>query len=390
MPSQPERLLTLDILRGFALVGILFVNFEFLAYPAAVAPDYSRTAFPGVADRAAAWLVQCSCDGKFILIFSFLFGYGLHLQMSRDAVAGDSPLSRYRRRLSGLLLIGLLHAVFLFVGDILVTYALLGFPLLLFRNARPRTLLLTAVACWAMSIVGHAVLGWAATLQPDAPVDVNTVLEIYRTGSLVEIVAQRLRELVGLYLITPLLFMPQVFGMFLLGLAAAKRGLLTNVAAERPLWGRMFLICLVPALLGNFAYVVCLRQHEWLSLDKDSGLILGLAGRALFTPLASACYVAGVALLLSRPLFQRLLSPFAADGRMSLTNYLGESIVCCFLFHSYGFQLYGHVGPADGVVLVLMIAAFQMMFSDWCLLRFRTGPMEHLMKWWMRRSRIDA
>ncbi len=372
-----DRQLPLDVLRGFALVGILFVNFEYLAYPTAAVPDFARTAFPGAADRAAAWLVHFACDGKFILIFSLLFGYGLHVQMTRAEAAGVSPLPRYRRRLAGLFGIGLVHAVFLFVGDILTTYAVLGLALIPFRHARPKWLLAGAAACWAASIACHAGLGWAIANVPLATPDPERVLAIYRTGTVPEIVAQRVEELIGLYAVTPFLFAPQVFGAFLVGLAAAKSGLLRDVAAERRLWRTVFVTCAPVALVGNAVYVTLLAG--------DAAPVLGMAGRAAFAPVGAAAYVAGVAWLLQWERPRRWMSPLATDGRMSLTNYLGESAICCFLFHSYGFQLFGRVGPADGIVLVLMIFAFQMMFSDWWLLRFRAGPLEWLLRAWVSR-----
>lgn len=381
------RQLPLDVLRGFALLGILFVNFEFFAYPAAVVPDYSRVAFPSTIDRVAAWLMQFCCDGKFILIFSFLFGYGLHVQMTRAEAAGESPLPRYRRRLLGLFCLGLLHATLLFVGDILVTYAILGLALIPFRKARPKWLVVGAAACWGLSIAGHAALGWAIAHFPQPAADPERILAIYRTGSALEIVAQRVEELAGLYLVTPVLFMPQVFGMFLLGLAAAKRGLLRDLGAERATWRRVFVWSVPVALIGNAAYVSLLAGQAGSAVAGDFAAIAGMAGRALFAPFGAAAYVAGLALLLHRERFRRWLAPLATDGRMSLTNYIWESAICCFLFHSYGFQLFGHIGPADGVVLVFMIFGFQMMFSDWWLLRFRVGPLEWLLRSWVEKSR---
>ncbi len=228
--------------------------------------------------------------------------------------------------------------------------------------------------------------GLAVVNFPMPAVDTDRVLAIYRTGSVPEIIAQRVEELVGLYAVTPLLFMPQVFGMFLLGLAAAKRGLLRGGGSEQVLWRRAFALSLPVALIGNVAYVTFLKGHAELSTAADVAAIAGMAGRALFTPFGAAAYVSGIVLLLQNQRFQQWLSPLATDGRMSLTNYIGESVICCFLFHSYGFQLFGHIGPADGVVLVVMIFGFQMMFSDWCLLRFRVGPFEWVLRSWVKMS----
>lgn len=193
----------------------------------------------------------------------------------------------------------------------------------------------------------------------------------------------RVGELIGLWAITPLLFAPQVFGMFLAGLAAAKTGLLTNPTAEAGRWRRLLVWCLPVAVVGNAGYV-SLQDGlfaGWVS--KDAAVVGGLAGRAVFAPLGAACYVAGVVLLFDTRRGRTWLSPLATDGRLSLTNYVGESAVCCFLFHSYGFQMYGHVGPADGLVLIALLFGLQLVLSDWWLLRFRIGPLEWLLRSWV-------
>lgn len=380
----PERQPTLDILRGFALLGILMVNFEFFAAPAVTAPEYLARSFPGRIDRVAAWLMQLLFDGKFLLLFSFLFGYGLHIQMTRAAAQNESPLPRYGRRLAGLLIIGLIHATLLFVGDILVTYALMGALLIAFRHASPRTLLASALACWALSIGGHAALGWLALRFPGDEPDVAALLATYRHGAWFEITAQRLRELALLYAITPLLLMPQVLGMFLLGLCAAKTGKLQDLQAEAGLWRRVWAWCLPLGLLGNALYVSLLSR----ATEGAAALVIGgLAGRAAFTPLGTMTTIAGFALLLRSRKWQRWLSPLAREGRLSLSNYLGESLVCGFLFNAYGFGLYGHVGPASGFVLMLLVFGLQLLVSGWWLRRFSIGPLEWLLRGFVYQTR---
>ncbi|MGI8441196.1 MAG: hypothetical protein ACR2NV_13555 [Thermoleophilaceae bacterium] len=117
-----ERMVVLDVLRGVA--GILVVNMPFVATPGIVDPDFLTRELPGAVDRAARWLVTFLAEGKFYPLFSFLFGYGFAVQLSRDAPG--SPRRRYVRRLAGLLLLGLAHVTLLWAGDILAIYAVLG------------------------------------------------------------------------------------------------------------------------------------------------------------------------------------------------------------------------------------------------------------------------
>ena len=101
-----------------------------------------------------------------------------------------------------------------------------------------------------------------------------------------------------------------------------------------------------------------------------------MAGRAAFTPFGSAVYVGGVALLLRGAGARRWLTPLAADGRLSLTNYVGDSFIMCLLMHSYGLQLFGQVSPAQGVGLILAVFAVQTTLSNLYLTRFSVGPLE--------------
>lgn len=216
---RPQHIPQLDALRGFALFGILIVNAPFFFAPDGNFGTYFLQTFPGWQNRLAEFVTSWLFDGKFILIFSFLFGWGLHTQMGR----GPSFAPCYFRRLLGLFLIGLAHAVFLFVGDILVTYAILGVPLYLLRNLRVRTLLKITIVLWIVSIVSQASLGVAAMAFPvDLSADYRGMVALHQTGGFMAITAQRVQDVIGLYLITPFLFMPEVMGMFLLGLAAAK------------------------------------------------------------------------------------------------------------------------------------------------------------------------
>jgi uncharacterized protein len=141
-----ERIAVVDVIRGVALIGILLVNMAFFSGPVFYDQAAGITRFDTPPDRAAAWLIRFLGEGKVYSLFSILFGLGLTLQMARAEARGVSFVPLYARRMLVLLGIGLLHAFLLWYGDILVAYALLGFPLLLFRKRAPRTLLIWAGA----------------------------------------------------------------------------------------------------------------------------------------------------------------------------------------------------------------------------------------------------
>ncbi|MFD1050261.1 DUF418 domain-containing protein, partial [Kibdelosporangium lantanae] len=136
--AAPTRLTDVDALRGFALLGILIANIAFFAsgYPAHLATDPAHSSW---LDNGTEWAVRFFVDTKFYLLFSFLFGYSFTLQLDSAARASAAFTPRFLRRLGGLFVLGVLHAVLLFHGDILTTYAVLGLVLLAVKGISPRT-----------------------------------------------------------------------------------------------------------------------------------------------------------------------------------------------------------------------------------------------------------
>jgi uncharacterized protein len=367
-----KRLPELDTLRGLSLFGVLVVNVPFfLTADAGLSTSLRSEATPWW-DLAAAFVMHAFFEGKFILIFSFLFGVGFFAQMQRS----QDFRPAYYRRLLGLLVIGLLHAALLFVGDILVTYALLGLPLLWVRHWPAKKLLKAAGACWAVSVVVHVVLA-GLLFSSDSTVlsDVEATTAIMREGSYAQIVEHRLGELAFVYAITPFFFVPTVFAMFMVGLAAAKTALHQgfDTPVNQASSGFVLRWCLLPAVVLNVAYA-------WLSLSSPLHQAIGFALRGLAVPLLTMVYLALAVRCLSHPLALRLGTWAGGEGRMSLTIYVGESVLMGFLALSYGFSLFGRVGAAGqlalaaGVYLVLVIGSLL-----W-LRVFKLGPLEWLLR----------
>lgn len=374
--KQVPRLEMLDALRGTALLGILFVNYSFFAMPDGSFGSYGDLRFPSQWDRWAQFLIDTFCDGKFILIFSFLFGWGFYSQIR----SGDTPANRrrYFRRLSGLLLIGLLHACLLFFGDILVTYAILGVPLYWVRHWNSRTLLIAATFLWLLSVLGHLLLGAIPFSSATSLDSYSETLRLHTQGSFNAIIIFRLETLVGVYIITPLLFMPQVFGMFLVGLATAKQYETKGMDSIRQLASVLLISFWLPALIGNLAYP-CLSNLE--SEHPMAFLrILALGARGLFSPMLTLVYLSFAALFFRLSIGVRLAQILGGEGRSTLSLYIGESIVMGFLFNSYGLAWYGEVGPAQGIIICL-ITYFTLMFAMklW-LTFFRMGPLEWVLR----------
>lgn len=345
-------------------------------------------------DRIAAWGIQVFAESKFYPIFSFLFGLGFALQVQRAEARGASFVPFYLRRLCVLLLIGAAHAVFVWVGDILVLYALLGAILLLFfRKRSPRTLLIWAGVFLAISVllpVGLSGLALLAKLTPAGAAEVSASFAeseaglradaaraalVYATGSFAEITLQRLSDLRLMYSIVVFLAF-NALGMFLLGLYVGRRGIVRDISAHVPLFKKLFWWGLALGASSNLAYAIVNGGSEfalptWMDLLADSVRTIGAPALAL-------SYIAGLTLLLQHDAWRARLGPLAAVGRMALTNYLLQSLVATTLFYGYGFGLFGQIGPALGVVLTVAIFTAQIPLSMWWMGRFQFGPVEWL------------
>jgi uncharacterized protein len=383
--GRDERVLTIDVLRGFALFGILLVNFF-------------GVGATGVADQVANGFLYFFVSGKFYPLFSFLFGLGFGVMLLRAMDRGTSILPVYLRRLAVLAVIGVIHYVLLWDGDILRLYAVLGVLLLLFRNRSPRFLLAAALAAilaanaWGEYSVGEpppvrradaeteylAELGQLARYEEYRDAN-QAVMWAQSDGTYPDLVVARARTLVfGLPWFFSLWSL-QIFGMFLLGLYAAKRRLFENVAAHR----RMAVgVLTVGGVFGAAAMFLLVVAPELAARGVD--LVPGFRDRfrgelwVFGGPLLTVAYIAGIALLCERARVARRLAILAPVGRMGLTNYLLQSVVGTSLYYGYTFGLYGKVGPALGILLSTAIFACQIPISHWWMARFRFGPAEWL------------
>lgn len=379
--ARTERIELLDILRGTALFGIIAANMRAFNSPMATYFDHS-VMWTGIADKIAQGFIDLFISGKFITLFSFLFGIGFAVQMDRASARGVSPRSFYLRRLTVLLLIGLAHAFLLWWGDILAPYALMGFLLYLFRNRSQKTVLIWSAAlyCWPLLTFGGMLAAVSAGVPIPMPPRATTetlqrVIEIYAHGSYAQILQERLQEMVfnvfGIFF-----FYPRVLGIFLFGLWFWRTGMIHNLAAHAALLKRCVAWGLAIGLAGNAAFVAISEiYHPDPMAPTGLSYLLNVLG-SFAIPALSLAYAATLALLFGDPAWQARLRPFATVGRAALTNYLLQTVICTTIFNSWGFSLYGKVGPPLGLVLTVVIYVAQIPLSIWWLRRHTFGPME--------------
>ncbi|MCA7022682.1 MULTISPECIES: DUF418 domain-containing protein [Stenotrophomonas] len=377
-PIAPdERIATLDVLRGLALLGILLMNMEAFVGPLDLSTSGIDPHWQGV-DRWADAFVYIFVQGKFFTLFSLLFGAGFAVMAQRAEVAGRDFTRFYLRRSLGLLGIGLVHALLLWSGDILVVYALLSFLLLAFREAPRAWLPVMGVLAYLAAIGLMLLLGALMLLVPDevtaaqathAQAAIEAQRQAYGHGTYGQAVLQRLRDF-GASLGALLVVGPQVLGMFLIGSWFARSGAIAHPDAHQ----RLFTWLRRGALpLGLALMLACTWYQPWLApgrFDLRSAAVYG--GSALAGLLMCLGYLAwGVR-------WSHALRWLAPAGRMALSNYLGQSLVCTLLFYGYGLGWFEQMGRAWQLLFAVALFAAQVALGRAWLRHFRFGPMEWL------------
>jgi uncharacterized protein len=379
--SSRERIEILDVLRGLALFGIITANMRAFNSPQAAYFDHSLM-WQGVGDRIAQGFIDLFVTGKFVTLFSLLFGIGFAVQMERADARGVASRLFYVRRLIVLLIIGLAHGFLLWWGDILAPYALMGGLLLLFRKRSQGTILIWAVIfyAWPMMLMGAAMAAHSAGVaipKPPHPTpeELQRVIQIFANGTYAEMLRVRVKEMAfnGIALV---FFYPRVLGLFLFGLWVWRAGIIRNLAQYEPVLRRCRNWGLVVGLVGNAA--VLAMFEIWRPNPTEftrEGFVVGIAG-SIAIPALSLFYASSVILLSREETWRRVLHPFGAIGRTALSNYLLQSVICTTLYNSWGFGLFGKVGPLAGLIPTILIYSAQVPLSSWWTARFSFGPME--------------
>lgn len=379
-----ERLVVLDVVRGVALMGILVMNMP--AFTAAGAPDAASHAL----NHGAEVLRDMLFAGKFNSIFSMLFGLGFTLQLARlQARSPDQASAIYVRRLAWLLGLGLVHAALFWGGDVLHMYALLGFTLLWLRHWSDRALLWLVAACLLGPALSQLLRGLfsssealgAAPAAAAASAWTAAEIQAFGHGSMLDVARLSLRSFVAMYtdwqeLRHHLGFYAQILTTMVLGLLIGRHRLVQRLPDLMPQVRRIQWWSLGTGLActGIFGLGHDVGQETGAAVRALVGTSYVLARLALM-----AFYVLTLVRLMQAADWQRRLAPFAAAGRMPLTNYLLQTALCSALFYGWGFGLWDDVGAAAELLLApLLFVAVQLPLSMWWLKRFDQGPFEWL------------
>lgn len=381
-----ERFVILDALRGFAILGIASANFpEFSLYSFLPPPDTAHLP-ASQADRWIRYLLYAMVDGKFYTLFSLLFGLGFSIILENISRKGENALPIFYRRMSILAAIGILHLMFIWSGDILLLYALLGMLLPLFRNLSDRSLLTLAFSLLFLPVCVDA-LCETVHIVPWAPVVEWQQTYCARFGITEDNFAYWLHDAthyreVFHFLIQGAMVRAQEFiegnryfkvlGLFLIGFYLGRQHLYARLQEKKPWLKRVFGISLAIGLPASLLYA-------WSATNghPNGSTFHSLLYFLSVYPL-SFSYAAGFCLLfLSHP-HLALFRWLAAPGRMALSNYIGQSLAGMFLFYGIGGGWGSTVSLTTTELIAWGIFAFQAFFSRLWLFVFRFGPLEWL------------
>lgn len=357
--SASERIHILDILRGFAVFGILVVNIIGLASPDYL-PGHPISPTPPAYDHLAENFILYAADGKFFTIFSFLFGLGFSVQLNRAQAKGRDIGSYYPRRLLALLAFGVLHSFFWY-DDILRLYALLGFTLLWFRHRPNREILAWIIVFFTLGYVSSLLHEPLKNAMPDLYTPGKVVFQSGSIGQVFQFQAG-----IQFYMLAYIaqIQAANVMYLFLLGMLAGRLKFFENLEERKETLKKIAIAALLINLVLDILYFF--SEIDWLSNLEFS----------ISAPALSAAYISLLCLLWMHPLSAKWLAPLAAAGRMALTNYILQSIICAFTFNGYGLGLYGKIGAAGLLGLAVVIYMIQVALSNWWLARFQFGPLE--------------
>lgn len=383
--TTKDRIDTIDVLRGFALAGILYAHM-ILWFTGAALPLEVYFSYDNTADYVAFAIFGAFVFGKFFSVFSFLFGLGFYLHF-RKKKAKAGHYRTYIWRLFLLFLIGIIHHT-VWRGDILAIYAVLGVLLLAFHRL-PSGLMLVLSFLLIINLPNHILDAFEpvnSEIELSLPMEeeAQAYYALVEKGGFVKNLQQNWSSWlskINYQLESGRLLM--TFGYFLLGFYAGRAKLFTSIEQNFPRFlrwnkftsrGIIFLL-LTGWLMLLFDYVTIPRievvpEYQWMA-----GFLF-----SIYNACVTIFYITGITILFRARAFRSILEPLAAMGRMALTNYLLQTFFGLLLFYHFGLGLFDKTSPALNVLIGVGIFYLQLSFSQWWLARFKQGPVEWLWK----------
>jgi uncharacterized protein len=381
-----DRLMPVDMLRGFAVLGILIMNIQSFSMPSAAYLNPSAYGAYGPVSKWTWVISHMIASEKFLSIFSMLFGAGIIIFTSHLKSRQLKQGGLHYRRMFWLLIFGLIHAYFLWYGDILVAYSLCGMLAFLFRKLKPATLVWIGILFFIVPILFYTMSSFTTqywpddtynqlhdSWKPDQPTLNKEVLAMQ--GSWLQQMEYRIPG--ALFMQTGLFLMEtfwRIMAMMLLGMALFKWELITAKFSKQ----NYLVLGFVGILVGSFISgigVILNFENDW---TMRFSMFMGRHFNYLGSVITALGYI-GVIMLLSKSTHIRYLQfTLAAIGRTAFSNYILQTIICTFIFYGHGLGLFGQVNRAYQMMMVPAIWLVLMIVTLLWLKKFRYGPMEWL------------
>ena len=382
--DDTERINSLDVLRGFALLGILVMNIQ--AFSMVGAAYMNPTAY-GDLTGANYWVWYVShllFDQKFMALFSALFGAGIVLMWRRAEAKSRRATGLHYRRTFWLMVFGLVHAYGVWAGDILFVYSLCGLWVFWLKRRSPKALIIIgaivlmvspvlmmtaglSVQWWPQEDVEQMMVGWQPT-----PEQVAEEVANYQ-GGWSDQGRSRVKAAVGMHTETFIFFIFwRVSGLMIIGMALFKIGFFSAELSDR-----IYKRCIGISFLGLPILVYSVHQN-FASAWSIERFFFSQVYNYFASLLVSLGYASAIMLIYKHGLLTKVTSRLANVGRMALTNYLLHTIIATTIFYGHGLGYFGQVSRAGQILIVCGIWAFQIPFSAWWLKRFQFGPFEWL------------
>ena len=382
--AKKHRIVSLDILRGFAVLGILIMNIQSFSMPGAA---YLNPMAYGDMTGSNKWvwiLSHVFGDQKFMTIFSLLFGAGVVLfSQNAEKKSGKSAGLHYRRTF-WLLVIGLIHAHLIWHGDILVAYAICALFVYLFRNISAKTLLILGVLLIGVHTLIYLFLGfsmgaWPADAIEDTKQSWLPAAEAIQdeiaafTGTFAQQLTERSQSAIFLETaVFLMIFLWRAGGLMIVGMAFYKWGVF-SAEKSKAFYRNGFLISwaiglpiVIYGLLQNYA-------NDWM---MEYSMFIGSQFNYWGSLFIGFGFISLIMLMVKSRGFEAIKKRLAAVGQMALTNYLIQSIICTFIFYGIGFGLFGSAERIWQLVIVIGVWLVQLFWSLPWLQRFYYGPFE--------------
>lgn len=373
-----ERVEGLDFLRGIALLGILLANMLHFHSPYAYMDPYTQ--FTGADEQTLFMGIDVFIEASFYPLFAMLFGYGINMKYEKSLKSQMAFAPFMARRLALLMVFGLIHALLIWSGDILFTYALMGLAMIVLVKIPKKWLFSLALVLYIVpSLLLYVVLSIGHKINPNALLDgfidtekISMALATYGRGTLGEIVTFRWSEFISFQLFGAITSVVAILPLLMLGAAFSKAKIIERMVTMKGTF------VLVMVLFMSVGLLVKTIPYWDAPTFENIFLVQSMVGG----PLLTIGYASLFLLVWQVPFLRVVTQPFATIGRMAFTTYIMQSIFATLLFYSYGAGLYGKVSIGTGTLLAVGIFVIQLVFAHIWLSKFRMGPLEFMWRKW--------